>query len=148
MKGLNPSTSHVRIAKSGYSPFHFASFSQGAGHRRSEEVEEREARAVMIGPYGKIDTWLENRLSKRNSSHRISRLTPLMAGIIFILPLFAGTTAIGLSSLYLDVSVVHTISARRLVVVTATIGLALAIFTLGYLIHLAKRWLRETTRRP
>ncbi len=107
----------------------------------------------MLGPYDRIDLWLDRRLAALNSAEPSTSRDIGRMLLSFSLALVAIIT--GLVSLLWSARVIH-VELRPLGVglvgvvpsVLALVGWAVAVFVFGYVVHLSKRWLRAGRPKP
>lgn len=94
----------------------------------------------MLGPYDRLDLWLDRRLPEVGLTARPSASRNVVR-LALNLSLLVVALAIALASLLGPWKAIHPVTR-----VFAVLGWGVSVFTLGYVIHLGKRWVRAARR--
>ncbi len=94
----------------------------------------------MLGPYDRLDLWLDRRLPELSATAKPSPSRNVVR-LVFSLSQIVVATVLILASALGPWKAVHP-EVRLL----ALLGWAVAVFVLGYVVHMSKRWLRAARR--
>ncbi len=98
----------------------------------------------MLGPYDRIDLWLDRRLPDLGGGSRLLVIGSLsLSGIaLALVSLFSS-----LNTIRVSLDPVRVLFASPAPAVVALLGWAIAVFVFGYAVHLAKRWVRAARQK-